>query len=258
MESLKQVGRVGFKTLLYFEVVTTIALVIGLVVANVLRPGAGLDIDPATLDTHAVSHYVADAHVGAVELLDMIVPNSVVGAFARGDLLQVLLFSVLFGVALAIGRSAAACWCACIDQFGDALLRIVEMICGSRRSAHSARWRSRSATTARHARSTLGQLILCFYVTSILFIVVVLGAAARWAGVGLWPLLRLLPRGTPDRAGHVLHGVGAAALWRSSNAWAARARSSGSCCRRLSVQPRRRGHLLTMTRSSSRRPPTRI
>jgi aerobic C4-dicarboxylate transport protein len=174
MESLKQVGRVGFKTLLYFEVVTTVALVLGLVVANVLRPGEGLNIDPASLDTHAMSHYVADAHVSSSGFIDMIVPNSVVGAFARGDLLQVLLFSVLFGIALS----------------SDTLMRIVEMIM---RLAPLGAFGAIAFTVGKYGIGTLqqlGLLILCFYITSILFIAIVLGAAARWAGVGLWPLLR--------------------------------------------------------------------
>jgi aerobic C4-dicarboxylate transport protein len=190
MESLKQVGRVGFKTLLYFEVVTTVALVLGLVVANVLRPGEGLNIDPASLDTHAMSHYVADAHVSSSGFIDMIVPNSVVGAFARGDLLQVLLFSVLFGIALSIMSQRSRLLMRGIEQFGDTLMRIVEMIM---RLAPLGAFGAIAFTVGKYGIGTLqqlGLLILCFYITSILFIAIVLGAAARWAGVGLWPLLR--------------------------------------------------------------------
>lgn len=190
MESLKQVGRVGFKTLLYFEVVTSIALVLGLVVANVLRPGEGLNIDPASLDTHAMSHYVADAHVSSSSFIDMIVPNSVVGAFARGDLLQVLLFSVLFGIALSIMSQRSRLLMRGIEQFGDTLMRMVEMIM---RLAPLGAFGAIAFTVGRYGIGTLqqlGLLILCFYITSILFVAIVLGAAARWAGVGLWPLLR--------------------------------------------------------------------
>jgi aerobic C4-dicarboxylate transport protein len=190
MESLKQVGRVGFKTLLYFEVTTTIALVLGLVVANVFRPGAGLNIDPRTLDAGAVSHYVTDAHAANASLLEQIVPNSVVGAFARGDLLQVLLFSVLFGIALSIMSQRSRLLMRSIEQFGDALMRIVGMIM---RLAPLGAFGAIAFTVGKYGISTLqqlGLLILCFYITSTLFVIVVLGAACRWAGVGLWPLLK--------------------------------------------------------------------
>ncbi|WP_414696953.1 C4-dicarboxylate transporter DctA [Paraburkholderia sp.] len=190
MESLKQVGRVGFKTLLYFEVVTTIALVLGLVVANVLRPGAGLNIDPASLDSHAVTHYVDTAHTASSSFIDMIVPNSVVGAFARGDLLQVLLFSVLFGIALSIMSQRSRLLMRAIEQFGDTLMRIVEMIM---RLAPLGAFGAIAFTVGKYGIGTLqqlGLLILCFYITSMLFVTIVLGAAARWAGVGLWPLLK--------------------------------------------------------------------
>jgi aerobic C4-dicarboxylate transport protein len=190
MESLKQVGRVGFKTLLYFEITTTIALIIGLVVANVLKPGAGLNIDPRTLDAHAVSQFVTTTHSESASLIEQIVPNSVVGAFARGDLLQVLLFSVLFGIALSILSQRSRLLMRCIEQFSDALMRIVEMIM---RLAPLGAFGAIAFTVGRYGISTLqqlGLLILCFYVTSILFIAIVLGTAARWAGVGLWPLLK--------------------------------------------------------------------
>ena len=193
MESLKQVGRVGFKTILYFEIVTTIALVIGLVVANVVHPGAGLDIDPKTLDAGAVSHYVTEVHtVGQRSFLEEIVPNSVVGAFARGDLLQVLLFSVLFGVALSLMAERSKFLAQGIEQLGDALMRIVEMIM---RLAPLGAFGAIAFTVGKYgigALQQLGLLILCFYVTSILFVALVLGTACRWTGVGLWPLLRYL------------------------------------------------------------------
>jgi aerobic C4-dicarboxylate transport protein len=193
MESLKQVGRVGFKTILYFEVVTTIALVIGLIVANVVHPGAGLDIDPKTLDAGAVSHFVTEVHSAEHKsLLEELVPNSVVGAFARGDLLQVLLFSVLFGVALSLMSERSKFLSQGIEQLGDALMRIVEMIM---RLAPLGAFGAIAFTVGKYGIGTLqqlGLLILCFYVTSILFVVIVLGTACRWAGVSLWPLLRYL------------------------------------------------------------------
>ncbi|WP_239499192.1 MULTISPECIES: C4-dicarboxylate transporter DctA [Paraburkholderia] len=193
MENLKQVGRVGLKTIVYFEAVTTVALVIGLVVANLLHPGSGLNIDPKTLDTQAVSHYVTEVHAQSnTSFLEEIVPNSVVGAFARGDLLQVLLFSVLFGIALSIMSRRSRFLSRVIEQSGEALMRIVEMIM---RLAPLGAFGAMAFTVGKYGISTLqqlGLLIVCFYLTSILFIALVLGTICRWAGVGLWPLLKYL------------------------------------------------------------------
>ena len=193
MENLKQVGRVGFKTILYFEAVTTVALVIGLVVANVLHPGVGLNIDARTLDPHAVGRYVAEVHAQASSnLLEQVVPNSVVGAFARGDLLQVLLFSVLFGIALSIMSDRSRFLFGVIEQCGETLMRIVELIM---RLAPLGAFGAIAFTVGKYGIATLqqlGLLIACFYVTSILFVVLVLGSICRWAGIGLWPLLKYL------------------------------------------------------------------
>jgi aerobic C4-dicarboxylate transport protein len=193
MENLKHVGRVGLKTIFYFEAVTTLALVIGLIVANVLHPGEGLNIDPKTLDAHAVSHYVAEVHTAASQsFLEEIVPNSVVGAFARGNLLQVLLFSVLFGIALSIMSRRSRFLSRVIEQSGEALMKIVEMIM---RLAPLGAFGAMAFTVGKYGIGTLqqlGLLIVCFYLTSIVFIVLVLGSICRWTGVGLWPLLKYL------------------------------------------------------------------
>ena len=101
MEDMKKVGRVGFKALLYFEVMTTIALIIGLVVVNLWQPGAGMNVDPTTLDTKAIATYTAKAgEQSTVEFLLHIIPATVVGAFAEGEILQVLFFAILFAFAL--------------------------------------------------------------------------------------------------------------------------------------------------------------
>jgi aerobic C4-dicarboxylate transport protein len=193
MESLKHVGRVGLRTILYFEVVTTFALVIGLVVANVAHPGAGMNIDPKTLDAHAMNGYVAGVHAAqSGSLLEEIVPESVVGAFARGNLLQVLLFSVLFGIALSIMGRRSRFMTKAIEQCGDTLMRIVEMIM---RVAPLGAFGAMAFTIAKYGIATLqqlGLLIVCYYGTCILFVVLVLGTISRLAGVGLWPLMRYL------------------------------------------------------------------
>jgi aerobic C4-dicarboxylate transport protein len=193
MENLKHVGRVGLKTILYFEAITTLALLIGLVVANVMHPGAGLNIDPRTLDAHAISHYESVAQTQASGgLLEEIVPSSVVGAFARGNLLQVLLFSVLFGIALSIMGEKSRFLSNVIEQCGDALMRIVEMIM---RLAPLGAFGAMAFTVGKYGIGTLqqlGLLIVCFYMTSVLFVALVLGTICRWAGIGLWPLIRYL------------------------------------------------------------------
>jgi len=191
MESLKEVGQVGFKTIVYFEVITTIALVLGLVVANLVKPGAGLNIAPASLDPHSVADLVSKAHsMESVSFLDQIVPNSVVGAFANGDLLPVLLFSVLFGVALSIMSTRSEVISKVVEQFGDALMRIVEMIM---RLAPLGAFGAMAFTVGKFGIGTLqqlGMLIICLYVTSFLFVAIVLGGISRYAGVSLWGLIK--------------------------------------------------------------------
>ena len=101
MGNLKEVGRVGVKALVYFEVVSTIALVIGLIVINISRPGAGMNVNPATIDTQSISNYTNVAkHHDIISFLTDIIPSSVLDAFVRGNILQIILFSVLFGLAL--------------------------------------------------------------------------------------------------------------------------------------------------------------
>src|SRR6266446_6047753 len=101
MGAMKDVGRIGLRALVYFEVVSTIALVIGLVVVTVLKPGSGVGFNPATADVSAVSAYTSGAqHLSTIDFLLNVIPDTIVGAFARGEVLQVLLFAVLFGLAL--------------------------------------------------------------------------------------------------------------------------------------------------------------
>jgi len=194
MEDLKKVGRTGGLALLYFEVVSTIALVIGLVVVNVVRPGAGMHVDPATLDTSAVAQYTSQAQQAgsyADHVLNVI-PTTIVGAFASGDVLQVLLFSVLFGFALhAVGGRALALY-AMIEQLSAALFRIVGWIM---RLAPLGALGAMAFTIGKYgvgALLSLGKLMACFYLTCLLFVFVVLGAVARAAGFSLWRFLRYI------------------------------------------------------------------
>ncbi|HYK15314.1 MAG TPA: cation:dicarboxylase symporter family transporter, partial [Burkholderiales bacterium] len=129
MSDLKKIGRIGLKTLVYFEVVSTIALLIGLVVGEVVQPGSGFNIDPATLDPKAVTGYVARAKdEGIVAHLLAIIPNTFVGSLANGELLQVLLVSILTGFAVARMGSVGASVLGAIDTIGKVFFRIIAMI----------------------------------------------------------------------------------------------------------------------------------
>lgn len=191
MGSMKEVGRIGVLALVYFEVVSTLALVIGLVVVNLLQPGAGLGIDPASLDPKAVAAYATSAHaLGTVDLLLHVIPETVVDAFAKGDILQVLLVSVLFGMALLSLGDRVQVLVNLIDQLGHALFRIVGMIM---RLAPLGAFGAMAFTVGRYGAGTLlslGTLMAGVYATCLLFIFVVLNLIARLAGFSLLKFLR--------------------------------------------------------------------
>ncbi len=185
---LRRVGRVGLKALLYFEIVTTLALAIGLVVANVVRPGHGLDA--SRLATVDVSKY---AHQGEalrfVDFVTHIVPSSVVGAFAEGDVIQVVFFSVLFGVALASLGRAGRPVARMLDRLSQVIFRIVGMVMVV---APIGAFGAMAYTVGNFGLAsllTLGRLMASVYLTMALFIFVVLNLIARWSGFSLWRLL---------------------------------------------------------------------
>ncbi len=129
MESMKAVGRTGAVALLYFEVVSTIALIIGLIIVNVVQPGAGMNVDPSTLDAKAVAVYAEQAKdQGVVAFLLDVIPGSVIGAFASGNILQVLLFAVLFGFALHRLGSKGQLIFNVIESFSQVIFGIINMI----------------------------------------------------------------------------------------------------------------------------------
>jgi aerobic C4-dicarboxylate transport protein len=190
---LKQAGRVALKAIIYFEVVTTIALALGLVVVNVLRPGDGMNVDPASLDQAAVRTYTASAaHSGVVDFLVGIIPVSVVGAFAEGHILQVLFFSVLFSIGLFHLGERGQPLLNVIDGVAQTLFRVVGLVM---RAAPIGAFGAMAFTIGRYGLDSLvplAKLMAAFYLTCGLFIVVVLGALARWAGFSLWRLLRYI------------------------------------------------------------------
>jgi aerobic C4-dicarboxylate transport protein len=193
MGDMKSVGRIGIRALVYFEIVSTIALVIGLVIINVLKPGVGINADPATLDAQAVAAYTSNArHLSTVDFLLNIIPTTIVDAFAKGEILQVLLFSVLFGVALLHIGEKSRHLVAFFEECSHALFGVVGMIM---RVAPIGAFGAMAFTIGQYGIGTLfslGKLMACFYATCLLFIVVVLGGIAAWTGFSLFKFIRYI------------------------------------------------------------------
>jgi len=187
MSDIKEVGRIGVKSLIYFEVVSTLALVIGLVVVNVIKPGAGMNIDASHIDAGSISAYVkaADSNHGFVQFLLDIIPTTIIDAFAKGMMLQVILVSVLIGIAMVQLGDYGKPLVNVIDILLHALFRIVAMVM---RLAPLGAGAGVAFTIGKYGIATLwslGYLMLGVYVTTILFVVVVLGGIATWAGFSL-------------------------------------------------------------------------
>ena len=175
MESMKAVGRTGAVALLYFEVVSTLALIIGLIIVNVVQPGAGMAKDQ-----------------GVVAFLLDVIPGSVIGAFASGNILQVLLFAVMFGFALHRLGSKGQLIFNVIESFSQVIFGIINMIM---RLAPIGAFGAMAFTIGKYGVGTLvqlGQLIICFYITCILFVVVVLGSIARATGFNIFKFIRYI------------------------------------------------------------------
>ena len=191
MGDVKRVGGIGVKALVYFEVVSTVALAIGLIVINALKPGEGIHADPATLDRAAVESFTSNAAaLTTVGFLLNVIPTTIVDAFAKGEILQVLFFSVLFGLALLHFGEKGQPLCKIIDQFTHTLFGVVGIIM---RVAPIGAFGAMAYTIGQFgigALFQLGKLMAAFYATCILFIAIVLGSIARWAGFSLWQFLR--------------------------------------------------------------------
>ncbi len=190
MEDMKKVGRVGGKALLYFELVSTMALLIGLLVGNLAHPGSGFNIDPKTLDARAVAEYAGQAKAQNItDFLVHIIPNTVVDAFSKGDILQVLLVSVLFGFALSIAGPRCKPLLDVMDSLTRAVFGVVAILM---RFAPIGAFGAMAFTIGKYGLASLGplvKLIAALYITSIFFVVVVLGLIARLAGFGILKFL---------------------------------------------------------------------
>ena len=181
MENLKKVGRVGGMALLYFEIVSTIALLIGLVVGNVVKPGDGFNVNVATLDAKAVADYAGQAKAQSVtEFLMHIIPTTVVDAFAKGDILEVVFVALLFGFALSAAGARAKPLVDMIDSLTHVVFRVVGILM---KFAPIGAFGAMAYTVGKFGLASLGplaKLIGTFWLTSVLFVVIVLGAIA-WA-----------------------------------------------------------------------------
>ena len=187
-----KLGRVGLKALLYFEVMSTLALVIGLAVVKVAQPGAGINANPATLDVKAIQQYTSSGKsMHTVDFLLNIIPDTIAGAFAQGEVLQVLLIAILFGVAIAKldgGRTIVRA----LDQASHACFGVIGLIV---KAAPVGAFGAMAFTIGRYGIRTLlplGKLLLCVYLTSGLFVFLVLGLVARLHGFSLWKFLRYI------------------------------------------------------------------
>jgi aerobic C4-dicarboxylate transport protein len=183
------VGRIGLKALIYFEVLTTVAMLIGLVVGHLVQPGIGVHADPKTLNGGAVAQYTHAPAQSVSGYLLNIIPNTVVDAFARGEILQVLLFAVLFGLAMSHMGERGKTLVRVIDESGTAFFNIIGMIM---RLAPLGAFGAMAFTVGKYgigALANLGLLMLCFYITCLIFVFVVLAVVMRLIGLRIWPML---------------------------------------------------------------------
>jgi len=193
MEDMKKVGRVGLKALIYFEVTTTLALIVGLVVVNILQPGAGMNVDLGAIDTRSIQVYTTKAgQQSTVEFLLHIIPNTVIGAFAEGEILQVLFFAVLFAFGLHMMGERGKPVIALINAVSHGLFNVVGIIM---RAAPIGAFGAMAFTIGKYGIVTLlslGKLMAAFYLTCLLFVFVVLGGIAWITGFSIWRFIKYI------------------------------------------------------------------
>ena len=193
MEDMKKVGKTGGLALMYFEIVSSLALVVGLVIVNVLAPGEGMHVDPSTLDTKGIAAYTGPGKMqGTVDFLLNVIPSSVVDAFAKGEILQVLLFAVLFGFALHKFGGRGTLVFDFIEKTSHVLFDIVAIIM---KVAPIGAFGAMAFTIGKYGIGSLfslGKLMGSFYLTCLIFIFVVLGTIARVHGFSVWKFIKYI------------------------------------------------------------------
>ncbi|NVN92018.1 MAG: dicarboxylate/amino acid:cation symporter [Desulfuromonadales bacterium] len=193
MEDMKKVGRVGAKALIYFEILSTVALIIGLVVVSIVQPGVGLNADVTKLDTKALAAYTTQAKSHTtVDFLMNLIPTSVVDAFAKGDILQVLLFAIMFGFALSMLGKKGRPLLIIIDQISHTLFGVIGIIM---KLAPIGAFGAMAFTIGKFglgSLSKLGMLMGSFYLTCLIFIFVVLGAVCKYCGLSIFKFIKYI------------------------------------------------------------------
>jgi aerobic C4-dicarboxylate transport protein len=193
MEDMKKVGKTGGLALLYFEVVSTLALVIGLVIINLVEPGTGMNVNVATLDTKSIAAYTGPGKmVGTVDFLLNIIPTSVVDAFAKGEILQVLLFAIMFGFALHKFGGRGTMVFDLIEKLSHVLFDIVGIVM---KVAPIGAFGAMSFTIGKYGIGSLfslGKLMGTFYLTCLIFVFLVLGGIAKLHGFSIWKFIKYI------------------------------------------------------------------
>jgi len=193
MEDMKKVGRTGGIALLYFEIVSTIALIVGLLIVNFIEPGTGMHVDPTTLDTKGIAAYTGPGKLGSTtDFLLNVIPTSVVDAFAKGDILQVLLFAVLFGFALHKFGGRGTLVFDFIERLSHVLFDIVGIVM---KFAPIGAFGAMAFTIGKYGVGSLfslGKLMGSFYLTCLLFIFIVLGLIAKFNGFSIFKFIRYI------------------------------------------------------------------
>jgi aerobic C4-dicarboxylate transport protein len=193
VEDMKKVGKTGGLALIYFEVMSTVALAVGLVVVNIIRPGRGMNVDPSTLDAGSVAAYTGPGKLQSVtDFLLNVIPTTVVDAFAKGEILQVLLFAVLFGFALQRLGARGTPMLSFIDALSQVLFGIVGVVM---KLAPLGAFGAMAFTIGKYGFASLlslGRLMACFYATCLLFIFGALGLVARLHGFSIWRFVRYI------------------------------------------------------------------
>src|SRR5215210_204294 len=193
MEDMKKVGKTGGLALLYFEIVSSIALVVGLVIINLVQPGAGMNVDVSTLDTKGITAYTGPGKMASTtDFLLNVIPSTVVDAFAKGEILQVLLFAVMFGFALHRFGGRGTLVFDWIEKFSHVLFGIVGFIM---KVAPIGAFGAMAFTIGKYGVSSLlslAKLMGTFYATCLIFIFFVLGAIARFHGFSIWRFIKYI------------------------------------------------------------------
>jgi aerobic C4-dicarboxylate transport protein len=192
--NIRKVGRLALKALVYFEIITSLALVLGLVVINLLQPGAGMNIDPASLDSSNADAYITTAKhfTTTSQFLLNVIPKTMVAGFANGDILQILFFSVLFAFGLAAAGERARPMLSVIDSFSQGIFWIIKL---AMKVSPIAAFGAIAFTVSKFGFASLlplGKLVAEFYLTCALFLFLILQPVARWSGFSLLQLMRYL------------------------------------------------------------------